>query len=82
MAKEKPHVYRVSKKHAIASGMKPGDRMTARMRMLDPDESSEGDEGTHPMEEEMAERYTEPARPKAKAKTPAELVRMRREAKA
>ena len=62
--------------------MKPGDRMMARLRMMDADEGSEGDEGTMPMEEEMAELHAEPAPKKPKAKTPAELVKQRREAKA
>ena len=79
--KTKPNIYRVSKSHAVASTMKPGQRMTARMRMLDPDEASEGDEGTLPMEEEMAELHAEPAPKKAKARTPAELVKQRRMAK-
>lgn len=74
-------VYRLPKDHAIASKMKPGERMMSRMRKLDPDEESEGDEGTMPMEEEMAEMHKEAPAPKKKARTPAELVKMRREAK-
>jgi hypothetical protein len=81
-AKPKAHVYRIPKSHAVAKGMKSGDRMTARMRMMDPDEASEGDEGTMPMEEESAEMYAATPAAKAKAKTPAELLRQRRQAKA
>lgn len=77
--KSKAHIYRVSKSHAIAGKMKPGERMSVRMRMMDPDD--DGD--THPMEEESAEPYTEqPTRVgKPKARTPAELLRQRRMAK-
>lgn len=35
--------------------MKPGEVMHTRMKMMDPDEASEGDEGTYPMQEESAE---------------------------
>lgn len=81
-AKAKAHIYRVPKTHAVAKSMKPGDMMTARMKMMDPDEASEGDEGTMPMQEEAAEPYVAPAPKKAKAATPAELVKQRRMAKA
>lgn len=60
MATKKAHIYRIPKSHPLVATMKPGQSMNARMKMLDPDEASEGDEGTMPMEEEMAELHKPP----------------------
>lgn len=53
--KAKPHIYRIPKSHPVVSTLKPGQSMNARMKLMDPDEASEGEEGTMPMEEESAE---------------------------
>lgn len=79
MAKAK-HVYRVARDHHVASGMKPGERMSVRMRMLDPEEGAED----HGFEEESAEVHREPPPPSAparKPKTAAELIKQRRAVK-